>query len=195
MTDKRHKQLEELVAPFRVAPGTKVRLPQDFDPAFKAGISSRRTPTPCSPRPRELLSDYQARLAAQNTWGVLVVLQALDAAGKDGTVRHVMSGVDPQGVSRRQLQGPVGRGPRARLPVALRATPLPAQRRDRDLQPLALRGGLVVRVHPEILDREHLPRREAKGRVAAALSGDQRLGALPDRERLPDREGVPQPVQ
>jgi len=44
-----------------------------------------------------LLSEYQARLAAQDSWGVLVVLQALDAAGKDGTIRHVMSGVNPQG--------------------------------------------------------------------------------------------------
>jgi len=47
----------------------------------------------------QLLSEYQARLAAQDTWGVLVVLQALDAAGKDGTIRHVMSGVNPQGVA------------------------------------------------------------------------------------------------
>ncbi len=46
-----------------------------------------------------LLSEYQARLAAQDTWGVLVVLQALDTAGKDGTIRHVMSGVNPQGVA------------------------------------------------------------------------------------------------
>ena len=47
-------------------------------------------------QPREPLP---GRLAAQNTWGVLVVLQALDAAGKDGAIRHVMSGVNPQGVS------------------------------------------------------------------------------------------------
>ena len=47
----------------------------------------------------EMLADYQARLAAQDTYGLLVVLQAMDAAGKDGTIRHVMSGVNPQGVS------------------------------------------------------------------------------------------------
>ena len=46
----------------------------------------------------EMLSEYQTRLAAQDTYGVLVVLQAMDAAGKDGTIRHVMSGVNPQGV-------------------------------------------------------------------------------------------------
>ena len=46
----------------------------------------------------ELLAEYQMRLAAQDTYGVVVVLQAMDAAGKDGTIRHVMSGVNPQGV-------------------------------------------------------------------------------------------------
>ncbi len=45
-----------------------------------------------------LLWEYQERLAAQDSWGVLVVLQALDAAGKDGTIRHVMSGVNPRGL-------------------------------------------------------------------------------------------------
>ena len=45
-----------------------------------------------------MLAEYQSRLYAQETNGVLIVLQALDAAGKDGTIRHVMSGVNPQGV-------------------------------------------------------------------------------------------------
>ena len=54
---------------------------------------------------------------------MLVVLQAIDAAGKDGTIRHVMSGVNPQGVVGHELQGPVGRGARPRLPLALRAAP------------------------------------------------------------------------
>ena len=45
-----------------------------------------------------MLAEYQMRLAAQDTYGVVVVLQAMDAAGKDGTIRHVMSGVNPQGV-------------------------------------------------------------------------------------------------
>ena len=51
-----------------------------------------------------LLSEYQARLAAQDTWGVLVVIQGLDSAGKDGTIRHVMSGVNPQGVAVRSFK-------------------------------------------------------------------------------------------
>ena len=53
-----------------------------------------------------MLSEYQERLAAQDTHGVVVVLQALDAAGKDGTIRHVMSGVNPQGVSVHSYKAP-----------------------------------------------------------------------------------------
>ena len=103
-----------------------------------------------------LLAEYQARLAAQDTWGVLVVLQALDAAGKDGTIRHVMSGVNPQGVAVHSFKVPS------------------AEELDHDYlwryaQRLPARGEigifnrshyeevLVVRVHPENLDRQKLP--------------------------------------
>src|SRR5437588_12858193 len=95
----RRARLEEFSAPFRVAPGTKVTLAEDFDPAFKAGLKKKKDGVALLGEGVELLAEYQARLAAQDTWGVLVVLQALDAAGKDGTIRHVMSGVNPQGVS------------------------------------------------------------------------------------------------
>ena len=53
-----------------------------------------------------MLADYQTRLAAQDTCGVLVCLQAIDAGGKDGTIRHVMSGVNPQGVKVAGFQVP-----------------------------------------------------------------------------------------
>ena len=75
----------------------------------------------------ELLAEYQDRLAAQDTFGVLVVLQAIDAAGKDSTIRHVMSGVNPrrQGV---HLRASTGGGTSARLPVAARPDCPPAAR-------------------------------------------------------------------
>ncbi|HUA72448.1 MAG TPA: hypothetical protein VMA96_15240, partial [Solirubrobacteraceae bacterium] len=96
--DKRKQRAAEFIEPFRVKPGSKVRLARDFDPAFKAGVKKKEEGVALLEGGVELLSEYQARLAAQDTWGVLVVLQALDAAGKDGTIRHVMSGVNPQGV-------------------------------------------------------------------------------------------------
>ena len=108
-----------------------------------------------------MLADYQARLAAQDTYGVLVCLQSLDAGGKDGTIRHVMSGVNPQGVDVHSFKVPS------------------AEELDHDFlwryaQRLPARGEigifnrshyeevLVVRVHPENLDRQKLPA-ESKG--------------------------------
>ena len=92
------KRIARFIEPFRVAPGSHVTLAEDFDPAFKAGIEKKKDGAELLTEGIELLADYQARLAAQDTVGVVVVLQALDAAGKDGTIRHVMSGVNPQGV-------------------------------------------------------------------------------------------------
>src|SRR5215475_14937127 len=96
---RQKKRIAEFVEPFRVEPGSKVRLERDFDSAFKAGIESKKDGVELLARGVELLAEYQRRLAAQDTYGVLVVLQAIDAGGKDGTIRHVMSGVNPQGVS------------------------------------------------------------------------------------------------
>src|SRR5438874_12472880 len=97
--DKRQKRLAEFIEPFRVRPGSDVTLGKDFDPRFKAGVKKKKEGAALLKEGVRLLAEYQARLAAQDTWGVLVVLQAMDTAGKDGTIRHVMSGVNPQGVS------------------------------------------------------------------------------------------------
>ena len=118
MADARLKRYPGFIKPFRVEPGRRVRLPHDFDSAGTREVSVKEA--------KELLrfgvgtlADLQTRLAAQDTYGVVMVLQAMDAAGKDGTIRHVMSGVNPQGVQVEQLQDPLERGPRPRLSVAL----------------------------------------------------------------------------
>ncbi|MFF7470110.1 PPK2 family polyphosphate kinase [Streptomyces sp. NPDC008092] len=91
-------RIAEFIEPLRVKPGSKVRLPEDFDPGFRAGIRKKKDGVELLRSGIEQLADYQRRLAAQDTYGVLFCLQALDAGGKDGTIRHVMSGVNPQGV-------------------------------------------------------------------------------------------------
>jgi polyphosphate kinase 2 (PPK2 family) len=98
MADDMTKGIAKFIEPFRVTPGSKVTLAENFDPAFKAGIEKKRDGVGLLNDGIELLSEYQQRLAAESAHGVVVVLQALDAAGKDGTIRHVMSGVNPQGV-------------------------------------------------------------------------------------------------
>ena len=98
MPDLRPKRIAEFVEEFRVEPGRRVRLPRDFDPAGVTRKATKAEKKEILSKGIELLAEYQERLAAQDTHGVLVVLQAMDAAGKDGTIRHVMSGVNPQGV-------------------------------------------------------------------------------------------------
>ncbi len=164
MADDRARQLSELIAPLRVPPGSRVTLAKDYDPAFKAGWLKKREGEQHQQMSVELLEEYQDRLAAQDTYGVLVVLQALDAAGKDGTIRHVMSGVNPQGVVVHSFKVPS------------------AEELDHDFlwryaQRLPARGEigifnrshyeevLVVRVHPHLLERQQLPPASMHGDV------------------------------
>ena len=164
MPDIRHKQIAEFIAPFRVKPGSRVVLSCDFAPAFKAGVRKKKDGEELLRRGVEMLSEFQEKLAAQDTYGVLVVLQALDAAGKDGTIRHVMSGVNPQGVEVHSFKVPS------------------AEELDHDYlwryaQRLPARGDigifnrsyyeevLVVRVHPEILDTQQLPKASRRGDI------------------------------
>ena len=71
------------IKPFQVKPGSKVRLPNDFDPAHGVGEAKASEAKALLAQGVELLAEYQARLAAQDTYGVLLVLQAMDAAGKE----------------------------------------------------------------------------------------------------------------
>jgi PPK2 family polyphosphate:nucleotide phosphotransferase len=185
MATKRQKRnAAEFIEPFRVEPGSKVSLARDFDPAFKAGVKKKKEGVALLETGVQLLTEYQARLAAQDTWGVLVVLQALDAAGKDGTIRHVMSGVNPQGVAVHSFKAPS------------------AEELDHDYlwryqRKLPGRGDigifnrshyeevLVVRVHEEILDRQKLPKVGTKRDV-----WKRRYRQINDWERYLTENGV-----
>jgi PPK2 family polyphosphate:nucleotide phosphotransferase len=177
MADRRVKQLREFIEPFRVPPGKKVVLSRDFDPSYKAHFLDKEEGEDLLQRGIEQLSEFQARLAAQDTYSVLVCLQALDAAGKDGTIRHVMSGVNPQGVEVHGFKVPS------------------AEELDHDYlwryqKSLPCRGNigifnrshyeevLVVRVHEAILANEKLP----KTAKTAGIWG-RRYRAINDWER------------
>src|ERR1700677_2772936 len=96
--DKRLRFIADLIEPLRVAPGSSVRLSRDYDPGY-TGKVARVQADALLAEGVELLAEYQARLAAQDRFGVLLVLQGLDASGKDGTIKHVMSCVNPQAVT------------------------------------------------------------------------------------------------
>ncbi len=103
-----------------------------------------------------MLAEYQDRLAAQDTYGLLVVLQGIDAAGKDGTVRHVMSGVNPQGVTVHSFKVP-SEEELSHDFLWRYARHLPARGQIGIFNRSQYEEVLVVRVHPELLDNERLP--------------------------------------
>jgi len=90
------KQLAYLVDPCRVSKGKNFRL-KNFDPADTRGIKSKDQAQELLQESVKMLSHMQEMLYAQDRWGLLVIFQAMDAAGKDGAIKHVMSGVNPQG--------------------------------------------------------------------------------------------------
>jgi PPK2 family polyphosphate:nucleotide phosphotransferase len=161
MADDRVERIRNLIAPLRVEPGRRVRLPKDFDPRHTGDFVRKEDAAEMLAEGVELLAEYQARLAAQDTYGLLVVIQAMDAAGKDGTISHVMSGVNPQGVEVTSFE----------VPSALEqdhdylwraALRLPGRGTIGIFNRSYYEELLVVRVHPEILAGERMPP-QAKG--------------------------------
>jgi PPK2 family polyphosphate:nucleotide phosphotransferase len=156
MADERVARIAKLIEPLRVKPGSKVNLAKDFNPGYKADYVRKKDAQELLRTGVTMLADYQDRLAAEATRGVLVILQGIDAGGKDGTIRHVMSGVNPQGVQVSSFKVPS-------------AQELQHDYLWRYAQRLPGRGDiaifnrshyeevLVVRVHPENLDRQRLP--------------------------------------
>jgi PPK2 family polyphosphate:nucleotide phosphotransferase len=177
------KRLREFIAPFRVEPGSKVVLPKDFDPAYKAGVSGKADGEALLAQGVKLLAEYQARLAAQDTWGVLVVLQALDSAGKDGTIRHVMSGVNPQGVSVHSFKVPSAEELDHDY-LWRYAKALPSRGEIGIFNRSHYEEVLVVRVHPENLDRQRIPGRAGHGDIWR-----QRYRQINDWERYLSENG------
>src|SRR5215472_7686110 len=99
--------IEKILKRYRIEDGENFRL-KDYDPADTHGLKSE-----FKPQAREFLahgvkemSKLQDILAAQDRWGLLLILQAMDAAGKDGTIKHVMTGVNPQGVEVTSFKAP-----------------------------------------------------------------------------------------
>ena len=166
MASRRQQQRRaaEFIKPFRVKPGSKVNLANDFDPRFKAGVKKKKEGVALLETGVELLSEYQARLAAQDKWGVLVVLQALDAAGKDGTIRHVMSGVNPQGVRVHSFKVPSSEELDHDY-LWRYAWRLPQRGEIAIFNRSHYEEVLVVRVHRENLERQKIPDRCKKGDV------------------------------
>ncbi|TCC03700.1 polyphosphate kinase 2 family protein [Kribbella soli] len=158
----RERRIADFIEAFRVEPGSKIRLSRDFDPAFRGTIHSKKEGRRLLAEGIDLLAEYQTRLYAQHTHGVLVVLQALDAAGKDGTIRHVMTGVNPQGVSVHSFKVPSSKELEHDY-LWRYGLQLPGRGEIGIFNRSHYEEVLVVRVHPELLERQRLPR-SARGK-------------------------------
>jgi PPK2 family polyphosphate:nucleotide phosphotransferase len=158
------QRIADLIEPLRVEPGSKVRLGKDFDPRYKADGVKKKQGRELLQTGIMLLADYQRRLAAQNTYGVLLCLQALDAGGKDGTIRHVMSGVNPQGVHVSGFKVPSSEELDHDY-LWRYACRLPSRGDIGIFNRSHYEEVLVVRVHQENLDRQRLPDSAKRGKV------------------------------
>ena len=143
--------------PFRVTDGRDFHL-QDIDPGDTLGLGSAD-----KPRAREALATGVAALAelqnmlyAQDRWAVLLIFQAMDAAGKDGTIKHVMSGVNPQGCQVYSFKSPSSE--ELDHDFLWRCMKyVPERGRIGIFNRSYYEETLVVRVHPEFLERQRLP--------------------------------------
>src|SRR5499433_2241508 len=151
------KQSEKLSRPFRVTNGEKFRL-DDIDPEDTLGIGpeGKARAKRLLAAGTEALSKLQDMLYAQDRWAVLLIFQAMDAAGKDGTIKHVMSGVNPQGCEVASFKAPSDE--ELDHDFLWRCTRrLPERGRIGIFNRSYYEEVLVVRVHPEILAAQKLP--------------------------------------
>ena len=157
MAKKGIPSIEALIGKYRVASGKRFRL-SDFDPGDTHGLGSEDKFEAKEMLQRSVawLAEQQDILYAQDRWALLIIFQAMDAAGKDGTIKHVMSGVNPQGCQVTAFKQPS-------------SEELDHDYLWRHMRHLPERGRigifnrsyyeevLVVRVHPELLTRQKLP--------------------------------------
>ncbi|HEX6886781.1 MAG TPA: polyphosphate kinase 2 family protein [Candidatus Nanopelagicales bacterium] len=177
MAQHERDRIQRFIEPLRVAPGSRVRLPRDFDPGYSHPDVTKEEAPALLAEGIAQLAELQDRLYSQDTYGVLFVLQAMDAAGKDGMIKHVMSGINPQGVSVTSFKGPSAEE-RDHTYLWRVQKAVPARGMIGLFNRSHYEDVLVVRVHPEYLEGAQLP--------PSALEGDiwkRRYREINDFER------------
>jgi PPK2 family polyphosphate:nucleotide phosphotransferase len=148
--------IKKMITDLKVTPGSQINLRKNYDPGYVGKFLSKEDARISLENGIRQLALEQDKLYAQNTYALLIILQALDAAGKDGTIKNVMSGVNPQGVQVTSFKAPTSED-------------LDHDYLWRSFKALPNRGNigifnrsyyeevLVVRVHPELLNRQQIP--------------------------------------
>ena len=143
--------LERLIVP----PGKRIRL-RNYDPAFTGGFKTKEDAVKRLTRDVDEIAKYQDVLYAQDIYAILMIFQAMDAAGKDGAVKHVMSGINPQGCQVYSFKAPSAEElDHDYLWRCMKA--LPERGRIGIFNRSYYEEVLIVRVHPEMLVRQKLP--------------------------------------
>jgi PPK2 family polyphosphate:nucleotide phosphotransferase len=150
------RDAKELARRYRIDDPKRFRL-RDVDPGDTAGLALKAQAKDLLARGVERLRELQEKLYAQDRWSVLLIFQAMDAAGKDGTIEHVMSGVNPQGCDVHSFKAPSAE--ELDHDFLWRTTcRLPQRGKIGIFNRSYYEEVLVARVHPEILGRQKLPK-------------------------------------
>jgi PPK2 family polyphosphate:nucleotide phosphotransferase len=183
--EKLVKRVSRFAAAYRVTDGSKFRL-ADYDPEDTCDIGDidKSEAKEALAEGVRVLADLQEKLYAQDRWAVLIILQAMDAAGKDSTIKHVMSGVNPQGCDVHPFKAP--------SPDELDhdflwrcAKALPERGKIGIFNRSYYEELLIVRVHPEILENEKLP-----AKLVTKHIWKERFEDIVNFERHLDRSGT-----
>jgi PPK2 family polyphosphate:nucleotide phosphotransferase len=156
-TKKFAKEAAQIAAPYRIAQGEKFRL-KDYDPGNTGGMKDKQDAHGLLQHSVETLRHLQEKLYAQNRWGMLVIIQGMDAAGKDGLISHVMSGVNPQGCDVWSFKEPSTEELDHDFMWRCHKV-VPERGKIGIFNRSYYEEVLVVRVHPNVLQNEKIPKK------------------------------------
>jgi PPK2 family polyphosphate:nucleotide phosphotransferase len=169
--------------PFGAGTGGRFRL-RDHAPDFLPSGVTRENADAALAASVVRLRTLQERLYAESTWSLLLILQGMDASGKDSTIEHVMSGVNPQGCEVHSFKAPSDED-LAHDFLWRTTVRLPARGHVGIFNRSYYEEVLVVRVHPEMLERQRLPPERVTGKI-----WDQRYEDIVTHERHIERNGT-----
>ncbi len=181
--DKFINEASRLAEPSCITKGGKFRL-KDFDPADTSGVKSERHAEKLLEQSSAMASQMQEMLYAQDRWALLLIFQGMDAAGKDGAIKHVMSGVNPQGCDVFSFKTPTNEELDHDYLWRTHKV-MPERGKIGIFNRSYYEEVLVVRVHPGLLKAEKLPERRLTKHI-----WDERYEDINAFERYLTRNGV-----
>jgi PPK2 family polyphosphate:nucleotide phosphotransferase len=184
LTKENLDRIEKYVRPFRITKGKRFQL-KDFDPGSTCGLKPEKgEAAELLRRGTQWLAQEQDMLYAQDRWSLLLVFQAMDAAGKDGTIKHVMSGINPQGCQVFSFKQPSREELRHDF-LWRYSKCLPERGRIGIFNRSYYEEVLIVRVHEDILNQQRLPPPLMGKRI-----WDERLADIAHFEDYLTRQGL-----